>query len=140
MKKFNLGLILILIITALLSCRSLFAPDYDKWLGTQVMPSQMDVTGKWDAGPVLRGGWGEANFIQQGRNVYGTLGSYSLRGVVSNKSLFLAISADSYVYYTARLDMKDDGSLSGIATKEAIVESPEAAKADISIITMKRMK
>ena len=140
MKRINLGFLLILIIAVLPSCRSLFAPDYDAWLGTQVMPSQMDVTGKWDAGPVLRGGWGEANFIQQGRNVYGTLGSYSVRGVVSNKSLFIAISADSYVYYTARLDIKEDGSLSGISTKEAIVETLEAAKADISIITMRRMR
>jgi len=98
------------------------------------------VTGKWNAGTSWAGGWGEANLIQQGRNVYGTIGQYSVRGVVSNKSLFIKIISSGYVYYTARLDMKEDGSLSGIATKETIVDSPEASNADVSIINMKSMK
>jgi hypothetical protein len=92
------------------------------------------------AGTSWGGGWGEANLIQQGRNVYGSLGLYSVKGVVSKTSLFVTIVSNGYVYYTAKLDMKKDGSLSGIAVKGAIAENPEAANAEISAITMKRMK
>jgi hypothetical protein len=141
MKNMNLGLAVLLILV-LLSCRTttVNTPNYEAWLGAQSMPSQLDVTGKWDAGASWGGGWGEANLIQQGRNVYGSLGLYSVKGVVSKTTLFVTIVSNGYVYYTAKLDMKKDGSLSGIAVKGAIAENPEAAKAEISAITMKRMK
>lgn len=131
-------LLAILLIWGLLSCAS--TPNYDEWLGAHNLPAAMDVTGKWNAGTSWAGGWGEANLVQQDRNVYGTLGLYSVRGVVSKKSLFITISSGGYVYYSARLDMKEDGSLSGIATKEAIVESPGAAHADIALLKMTRME
>ena len=125
-----------------MSCRTsaVNTPNYEAWLGAQNLPSQMDVSGKWDAGKFYSGGWGDANLVQQGRNVFGTLGLYSVNGVVSQTTLFLKIISKGYVYYTAKLDMKDDGSLSGIALQEAIVESPETAKGEIQIIIMKRMK
>jgi len=141
MKNIILGLSILLILS-LMSCRTsaVNTANYEAWLGAQNMPSQMDVSGKWDAGDFLSGGWGDANLVQQGRDVFGTLGLYSVKGVVSHTTLFLEIISKGYVYYTAKLEMKNDGSLSGIALKEAIVESPETAKGEIYIIIMKRMK
>jgi len=132
----------ILLILSLMSCRTsaVNTPNYEAWLGAQNLPSQMDVSGKWDSGDFLSGGWGNANLLQQGRNVFGTLGLYSVKGVVSQKTLFLELISKGYVYYTAKLEMKNDGSLTGIAIKDAIVESPETAKGEIYIINMKRMK
>ena len=89
MKKINLGF-LMLLISVLTSCAAA-TPNYEAWIGAQNMPSQVDVTGKWNAGLSMAGGWGEANLIQRGRDVYGTLGLYSVRGVVSNKTLFVKI-------------------------------------------------
>ena len=141
MKNIILGLSTLLILS-LISCRTgaVNLPNYDAWLGAQSGPSQMDVSGRWDAGESWSGGWGEANLIQKERNVNGTLGLYFVKGVVSQKTLFVTLISNGYVYYTAKLDMKDDGSLSGMAFKEAIAESPETAKGEIYAITMKRMK
>jgi uncharacterized lipoprotein NlpE involved in copper resistance len=141
MKNIILGLSILLILS-LMSCRTsaVNIPNYEAWLGAQDLPSQMDVSGKWYAGDSLSGGWGDANLVQQGRNVSGTLGLYSVKGVVSQTTLFLEIISQGHVYYTAKLDMKNDGSLSGIALKEAIVESPETAKGESHIIIMKRME
>ena len=132
----------IFVVMLLISCRAgLVVPNYDTWLQSQKMPSEVDLTGKWDAGYVLHGGWGEANLIQQGRDVYGTLGLYRVKGVVSNKTVFLTlISTGDHVYYSAKVTMKEDGSFVGLAVKEALVDSPEAAKAEIYAITFKRMK
>ena len=125
----------------LVSCRaSIVHPNYDMWLQSQNMPSEVDLTGKWDAGYIWGGGWGEANMVQQGRDVYGTIGLYRVKGVVSNKTVFLTLIATSdRVYYSAKLTMKEDGSFHGLAVKEALVDSPEAAKAEIYAITFKRM-
>lgn len=129
------------IVMFLLSCRTgIVVPNYDLWLQSQNMPSEVVLTGKWDAGYVWSGGWGEANLIQQGRDVHGTLGLYRVKGVVSNKTIFLTlISTGDHVYYTAKLTVKEDGSLQGLAVKEALVDSPEAAKAEIYAMTFKRM-
>jgi hypothetical protein len=52
------------------------------------------------------------------------------------KTIFLTlISTGDYVYYTAKLTMKEDRSFLGLAVKEALVDSPEAAKAEIYMIT-----
>lgn len=140
MKKISFALSVLLIL-AVMSCRTgpAVAPNYDTWLEAQNMPSQMNVSGRWNAGESWSGGWGEANLIQQDRNVNGTLGLYTLKGVVSHKTMFVILSSGSYAYYTAKLDMKADGSLSGVAYREAIAGSPEAEKVESYPIIMKRM-
>jgi len=140
MKKISFALS-VLLIMAVMSCRTgpAIAPNYDTWLEAQNMPSQMNVSGRWNAGESWSGGWGEANLIQQGRNVNGTLGLYTLKGVVSHKTMFVILTSGGYVYYTAKLDMKADGSLSGVAYREAIAGSPEAEKVESYPIIMKKM-
>ena len=140
MKKISFALSVLLIL-AVMSCRTgpTVTPNYDTWLEAQNMPSQMNVSGRWNAGESWGGGWGEANLIQQGRNVNGTLGLYTLKGVVSRKTMFVILTSGGYVYYTAKLDMKADGSLSGVAYREAIAGSPEAEKVESYPINMKRM-
>jgi len=130
-----------LILLAVMSCRTgaAIAPNYDTWLEAQNMPSQMNVSGRWDAGESWSGGWGEANLIQQGRNVNGTLGLYTVKGVISHKTMFITLTSGGYVYYSAKLDMKNDGSLSGVAYREAIAGSLEAEKVESYPIIMKRM-
>jgi hypothetical protein len=135
MKIFKIACLTALLVT-MIACAS--TPDYDAWLETHNSAPEINVSGKWNAGLSMAGGWGSAELIQQGRYVYGTLGLYSVKGVVSNTSLFLKIYSSGYVYYTAKLNKNDDGSLSGMATREAIVESPAATNADISMITMTR--
>jgi hypothetical protein len=138
MKKGILTLSIFLIV-ALVSCRT--APvNYDVWLGAQDMPSQMDISGKWDAGFSMGGGWGEANLVQQDRNVNGLLGFYAVKGVVSGKALFMQLISNGYVYYTTKLELREDGSLSGMAYKEAVAGSPEAAKAESYPLVMRRMQ
>jgi hypothetical protein len=140
MKNIIWGLSILLILP-LMSCQTsaVNTPNYKAWLGAQNLPSQMDVSGKWYTGDLLSGGWGDANLVQQGRNVSGTLGLYSVNGVVSQTTLFLEIISRGHVYYTAKLDMKNEQSLSGIALKEATVEIPETAKGENYIIIMKKM-
>ena len=130
-----------LLILVLMSCRTgpSVAPNYDAWLNAQNMPSQMNVSGRWDAGESWGGGWGEANLVQQGRDVTGTLGLYNVKGVVSHKTLFITMTSGGYVYYTAKIEMKADGSLSGMAYRETIVGSPEAEKVESYPIIMKRI-
>jgi hypothetical protein len=140
MKNIILGLSILLILS-LMSCRTTVnAPTYEAWLNAQNMPSQLDVSGRWDAGGSMSGGWGEGILIQQGRNVYGSIGLYSVKGVVSGTSLFVGFISRDYVYYTAKLDMKNDGSLSGVAVKGAIAESLATARGEIYGIIMKRIK
>lgn len=80
----------------------------DKWLSEQSASSSLQVGGLWDAAD-----WGVTKFTQSGKNVTGTIGQFNVKGVVSGSKLFLAISEDGWVYYTAILERSSASMLTG---------------------------
>ncbi len=57
----------------LVSCASLTREDTNRWLDSKEGEPGLDMTGKWDSGGIATGGWGEGNFIQDGKNFSGKI-------------------------------------------------------------------
>lgn len=84
--------------------------------------SSVNMTGVWDSGGAIAGGWGEGRFTQTGDRISGTLGFYNVNGVVNGKDIYLVLTAKGNVYYTAHLQQSNDGSYIGKAVDRAIVD------------------
>jgi hypothetical protein len=87
--------------------------------------SKVNMTGVWDSGGAIAGGWGEGRFTHTGNRVSGTLGFYNVNGVVNGKDVYMVLTAKGNVYYTAHLQQSGDGSYIGKA-----VEAVEGAIVD----------
>lgn len=86
MKTFKLAAICLSVL-ALASCRSITLPraQTNTWLESKAGPSGINLSGIWDAGPSMGGGWGNASFSQDGNHFVGGLGAYSAeRGTRAN--------------------------------------------------------
>jgi hypothetical protein len=59
--------------------------------------------------------------------------------IVSGKDLYLVLLSNNRVYYTAQMSNQSDGSFSGKAAKEAIVDSDAAKSAETYPITFRKM-
>lgn len=123
----------------ILSCMRLTREDTNAWLHTKTAGSGIDMSGKWDSGGFTTGGWGEGDFIQEGRHFHGSLGMYYVDGVVTGEQVYMAISSGNRVYYTARLEKMGDGSLTGKAVADVIVDRPESDRAVTYLISLRRM-
>lgn len=112
----------------------------DPWLAAQKTAApQVNLSGRWDAGSSFSGGWGEGNFVQEDREVTGSLGMYYVKGVVSGTDVYLAIMSGDEIAYTARLSQKPDGSFFGKAVYYAIIDTPEAQQAEAYPISFTKM-
>lgn len=80
----------------------------DRWLSDQSEPAAVNVAGNW-----ISGDWGRGWLVQDGRKVRGTLGGYSVRGVVSGQQVYLLIAQGDWYYYSAVLDNPQPGLLTG---------------------------
>jgi hypothetical protein len=109
------------------------------WLSSKKDPPSIDVTGVWDGGPAMGGGWGEGRFIQTHKDVTGSLGLYNVRGVVSGDELYLLITSSGRIYYTAHLTTREKGRLIGTAVEGAIADEPGAGSATSYPIMLRRM-
>ncbi len=70
----------------------------DAWLSSKAGRAGMNVEGAWEA---LEYGWGgPGRFVQQGNQVTGALGNYTVRGVVNGNTLYLAFISSGWTYYT----------------------------------------
>jgi hypothetical protein len=98
-----------------------------EWLESLRGASDTDLSGRWDAGPSLGGGWGEGIFIQNEDIIQGTLGAYGVTGVVRGAELFLVLVYSGSVYYTAQLSLRPDGSLLGLAAEGALYDPERKA-------------
>lgn len=117
MKK--VGFVLFIFsITFFLACSigNLKKEDIPDWLSkvSPEAPPEIDVSGKWhDPNGNYVFGWGEGYLQQQQDSISGAIGSYMVEGRVSGKRVILVFLSGGRVYYTARLDMSDDGVLRG---------------------------
>ncbi len=89
-----------------ISC-ALKQKEIDPWLNTISggEPAKIDVTGKWrdtQGDGMLT--WGEGYLHQEENRIRGAIGSYTIRGVVSGKMVYLVFLYGNRVYYTARLE------------------------------------
>lgn len=133
MKKFlALGLVLVAAVS-FSSCKT--AEKYktlnskaDTWLAAQTQPSRANFSGSWHAND-----WGHVELKQNGRNVTGRIGSFDVRGVVSDDNLYLAISENGWVYYTAKLDYVNRNLAEGYYSY-----SVPFSREDMSQITLRR--
>ena len=66
------------------------------WLESQRRSPRIVIDGKWNSDD-----WGEANLSQRGRRVQGTIGGYDAEGVVSGTRVYLVITYNGSVHYTA---------------------------------------
>lgn len=114
--------------------------DANDWLSSKATAApKVDLTGKWDAGSAWNGGWGEGNFFQEKASFNGSLGMYNVKGVVSGTDLYLVLTSNDWVYYTAKMSRQSDGSFTGKATKETLVDSKAAESAETWVITFSKM-
>ncbi len=139
-RKSFTALMLLALSIVLISCAHNIDKAADSWLQNQTLAPAVDVTGKWNAGSAMGGGWGGGSFFQEGNKIYGTLGFYNVRGVVSGSDLYLNLISRGRVYYTAKLEKKGPGLFRGKAVEGAVIGTEEAKKATIYPIFLEKME
>ena len=108
----------ILLFLSMVSCASIHMKqdEIDPWLVeiSGDKPAALNVQGRWHD-PESEGvfGWGEGDIRQNGNKINGTIGSYSVSGVVSGEVVYVVFYTKGKVYYTAKLSMPESGVLSG---------------------------
>jgi len=124
-----------------LGCR---APGIDPklastWLDSKTEPANLDVSGDWESvADYLAGGWGSGAWVQKDNQVTGTLGPYVLDGRVAGKKMYAVIQSGSRIYYTAVLELGEDGRLSGMAYGKDLADAASPNPEDKAPILLKR--
>lgn len=122
------------------SCISLSLSDTDKWLDAKNgAPAEVDLSGRWDAGYYMGGGWGVGHFFQDGNRFRGTMSAFNVKGRVLGRKVYMVIWGGS-VTYTAELTVRPDGTLIGEAVENAVVGTERAETAAFYPMEMKRME
>jgi hypothetical protein len=134
-KYFTINLLVLFIS----SCASLDRGKANAWLNSKGGASTINMTGIWDSGGALTGGWGQGNLIQDGMRFYGTLGAYYVEGIANGENIYMSLSSGSRVYYTAQLKKSSDGSLVGKAVKDILIDNPDAQNATTYLIMLKKI-
>jgi hypothetical protein len=80
----------------------------DNWLSDQSEPAAINIAGNWTSND-----WGRASLSQSGRRVTGTIGSYTVHGVVSGERAYLLVAQGDWYYYSAVLELQRPGLLTG---------------------------
>jgi len=80
----------------------------DNWLSDQSEPAGINISGNWTSHD-----WGRASFRQEGRQVTGVLGDYTVRGVVSGERAYLLVAQGDWYYYSSVLELQRPGLLTG---------------------------
>jgi hypothetical protein len=116
-KSFMFGLLIL----TLCAWTGLAVKETDPWLQSMAGASRVNVTGVWDAGGAMAGGWGEGRFTQTDNRISGTLGFYKVNGVVNGTNIYLSLYTRAKVYYTAHLQPSKDGGYAGKVAERAII-------------------
>ena len=108
---------------SLVSCASLEIKqdEIDSWLISISgdSPSKIDVAGDWrdpdsiSVKSLKFTGWGDGYIRQNQNKLKGAIGGYNVKGIVSGEIVYLVFYTGGIVYYTARLEVIDDGELAG---------------------------
>ena len=122
------------------SCAEKIDKAANDWLKTHAGQALVDVSGQWDAGPALDGGWGGGNFVQEGSDIYGMPGFCNVRGVVSGTTRYLNLISSGSVYYIAKLEKADEDLYRGKAVEGAVIGTKEAEKATAYPIFLQPLK
>ena len=80
----------------------------DNWLSDQIEPASINVAGNWTSSD-----WGRATLVQDGRDISGSIGGYSVCGVASGDKAYLLIAQGEWYYYSAVLQLQRPGLLTG---------------------------
>lgn len=72
------------------------------WLSAEVGTARGNVSGKWTDATI--DGWGDAELVQKGNKISGTLGNYEVNGVANGSKIFLALSSDKWYYYSVQAE------------------------------------
>lgn len=128
-------------IVMFISCTGtgLSVKETDPWLESIAGASKVDMTGVWDAGGAITGGWGEGRFTQKGNRVTGTLGFYDVNGVVSGTDIYMVLGSSGNVYYTAHLKKSGDGNYIGKAVEGAIVDKKGSEEATNYLMVLRQV-
>ena len=117
MKLFNRSMAILLMLS-LVSCASIAMKqeEIEPWLVAMSSdkPAALTVEGKW-RDPESDGifGWGKGDIHQDGNKLRGTIGSYSVKGIVAGEIVYIVFFIKDRVYYTATLEMPEKGVLVG---------------------------
>ena len=122
---------------AIVSCASLIRTQTHPWLESKAGPSDIQLTGTWNAGATMGGGWGNGIFVQEGSHFTGSFSLYSVEGVVNGNDVYMVIGSGRAVY-TAHLKKASDGNFVGKTAYQAIIDQPEAVNAEHSPIFLKK--
>lgn len=79
-----------------------------RWLDEHGRAASIGVSGTWYSDE-----WGGARLSQSGRTVTGSMGNYSVRGVISGPHAYLLLHSNGWVYYTAIIGRPSHDVLSG---------------------------
>jgi hypothetical protein len=104
-------LLLALSLILVISCAALKQEEIDPWLNTISGSKQpeIDVTGRWhDTQGDTFFAWGEGFLRQEGNMVSGIIGNYTVKGIVSGKTVYLVFTYRKDIHYTARLESFQD--------------------------------
>ena len=82
------------------------------WLSDQILPAELDVSGAWKSAA-----WGEALFVQTGRDIRGNLGDYPVEGVVSGRKVCLLARRGGRFDYSIIFEMPAPGILLGYSSR-----------------------
>ncbi len=108
------------------------------WLNSKAGPSNINLTGTWDAYMVNEKGYrGTGQFEKKGNRFSGTLGTHYADAAVNGDEVYMIISYGSDSWYTAQLKTSGKFSFSGRAVQFIIIDSPEAKDAESFLITLK---
>jgi len=109
------------------------------WLDSKNEPADLNVSGDWESvANYMAGGWGNAAWVQKGNRVTGTLGPYVFDGRVSGRKLYAMIQSRDRIYYTAVLEIGEDGRLSGMAYPKDLADAESPSLENRAPIMLRR--
>ncbi len=131
---------LILSTLSLLVVSCLTARDARQWLIFQKGEKGVSITGEWDSGSFFSGGWGSGHIVQNGMEIVGTLGLYTIEGVVNGDTIYMIFISGKRVYFTGQLKYMRDGTLVGTAVEKAIINTADGQDSQKYPIILTRYK
>lgn len=102
----------------------------ESWLGSKKGSPTTRIDGAWES---LDSGWGSGRFVQSGNKITGALGDYTVQGVLSGSTAYLAFVSEGWTYYTASLKKRGD-TLGGFYSSSVPFSS-----SDQSALTLRRI-
>ncbi|HOD14158.1 MAG TPA: hypothetical protein PK307_09495 [Spirochaetota bacterium] len=129
-----------LAIVSLLAVSCLTMGDARQWLLLQKGEKGVNITGNWDSGPFFSGGWGSGHIVQTGMEIIGTMGLYSIEGVVNGDTISLIFISGNRIYYTGQVKLMPDGTLVGTAVEKAIINTADGQDSQKYPVILTRYK